>query len=63
MYTFTYVCIYIYVCMYTCICICTIGNLYDFFHKWGCPQDGWFLLGKLPLKWMTWGYPYSRKPP
>ena len=37
---------------------------YGGFHKsWGYPQlAGWFLLGKVPLKWMIRGYPYFRKP-
>ena len=31
-------------------------------HKWRYPQmDG--LEGKIPLKWMIWGYPHFRKPP
>ena len=30
----------------------------------GVPQNGWFIpiYGKIPLKWMIWGYPHSRKP-
>ena len=34
---------------------------YGSFHNWGSPKtDGasW----KIPLKWMIWGYPYSREP-
>ena len=33
------------------------------FPSMGDPKNGWFLLGKIPLKWMIWGYPYFRKPP
>ena len=29
----------------------------------GVPPNGWFISWKIPLKWMIWGYPYSRKPP
>ena len=25
------------------------------FHQWGCPIAGWFLLGKIPWKWMMTG--------
>ena len=37
-------------------------------YLWGVPemevpQNGWFLLGKIPLKRMIWGYPYFRNPP
>ena len=28
----------------------------------GVPPNGWFLLGKIPLKWMILGYAYSGKP-
>ena len=40
-----------------------------FFHTevvsnpWGYPNNEWFLLGKIPFKWMIWGYPYFRTPP
>ena len=29
----------------------------------GVPLNGWFSLGKIPFKWMFWGYPHFRKPP
>ena len=32
------------------------------FLKWKYFQNGWFI-GKIPLKWMIWGYPHFRKPP
>ena len=32
------------------------------FHSHGDIQNGGFI-GKIPLKWMIWGYPYFRKPP
>ena len=39
-----------------------LGCSHGGFHKWGYPKmDGpW---GKIPWKWMIWGYPYFRKPP
>ena len=33
------------------------------FLKLGVPLNGCFLLGKIPFKWMFWGYPHFRKPP
>ena len=36
-------------------------RIYGGFHTWGYPK--WMVYkGKIPLKWMNWGYPYSRKP-
>ena len=29
----------------------------------GVSPNGWFISWKIPLKWMIWEYPYSRKPP
>jgi hypothetical protein len=37
--------------------------LYGDFHKMGNPQNGWFILWKILLKWMIWGYSYFGKPP
>ena len=44
-----------------------MGDSYSFY-RWSSgfiypPIAGWFLLGKIPLKWMIWEYPYFRKPP
>ena len=33
------------------------GNRKWEFPGMGAPPNGWFLLGKIPLKWMIWGYP------
>ena len=40
-----------------------LSSLNGSFHKWGIPQNGWFLLDKFLLKWMIWRYLYFRKPP
>ena len=32
------------------------------FPKIGVPQNGWFIMEN-PIRWMIWGYPYSRKHP
>ena len=29
----------------------------------GAPQNEWFIMEKILLKWMIWGYPFCRKPP
>ena len=33
------------------------------FPKIRVPQNGCFIMEKIPLKWMIWGYPYFRKHP
>ena len=33
------------------------------FHKWGYPNNGWFISGRSHLEMDdNWGYPYFRKP-
>ena len=36
--------------------------LHGGFQKW-TPIAGWFILENPKIKWMSWGYPYFRKPP
>ena len=44
------------------ICSLLDKAIYEGFHQWGYPKMVG-LYWKIPLNWMIWGYPYSRKPP
>ena len=44
------------------ICSLLDKAIYEGFHQWGYPKMVG-LFWKIPLNWMIWGYPYSRKPP
>ena len=39
------------------------GHLDGDFHKWGVPENGWFILAHPIDMDDCWGYPHFRKPP
>jgi len=38
------------------------GKLFIMENGWFVMENGWFIMEHPNLKWMIWGYPYSRKP-
>ena len=58
--TYIHIHIHIHICISLYIYICVYIYIYGCFHKWGIPQNGWFIRDNPHLKWMmTGGTPTS----